>query len=238
LPAEVVYDAIQQATASDTRIETLQGDIGKRAIAIAGAGTRNRRAGSAGYALTVFGRSTRDSNCDCDRSQEASLLQTVYLQNDRDVLQLVAARPGTWLQEVARQVQPQSAEPRTGTAAGQRQLANYRRQLAAAQRRLDGLRRSGDTEAARRLARRVAVLRRQIQELEPAPQTSTKSPSGAETDWEKLVRSAYLRTLSRHPNAEELSRALQYLTTSETPVDGLRDVLWALLNTKEFIVNH
>ena len=34
-------------------------------------------------------RSTRESNCDCDRSMEASLLQTVYLQNDADLYQAI-----------------------------------------------------------------------------------------------------------------------------------------------------
>jgi hypothetical protein len=54
-------------------------------VAIAGASAQNgggNRAGNAGFALTVFGRSIRESNCDCDRSMDASLLQTVFLQND------------------------------------------------------------------------------------------------------------------------------------------------------------
>ena len=84
LPAEVVYDAMRQATASDEQAAQLQPDVSDRAIAIPGAGPRSNRGGNAAYALTIFGRSTRHSNCDCDRSTEASLLQTVYLQNDRE----------------------------------------------------------------------------------------------------------------------------------------------------------
>ena len=49
----------------------------------------------------MFGRSTRDSNCDCDRSMEPSLLQTVFLQNDSDMLRLLDDRQG-WIGQVAR----------------------------------------------------------------------------------------------------------------------------------------
>jgi hypothetical protein len=53
-----------------------------------------------------------------------------------------------------------------------------------------------------------------------------------------LIRQAYLRTLSRGPDERELSRSLEHLRTSPTLMAGMRDVMWALINTKEFIVNH
>ena len=53
-----------------------------------------------------------------------------------------------------------------------------------------------------------------------------------------LVKQAYLRTLSRYPDQREMDRSLKYIEESEGPIDGLRGLLWALLNTKEFIVNH
>ena len=31
---------------------------------------------------------------------------------------------------------------------------------------------------------------------------------------------------------------MEAIAAASDPVNGLRDVLWALLNTKEFIVNH
>jgi hypothetical protein len=52
-----------------------------------------------------------------------------------------------------------------------------------------------------------------------------------------LVREAYLRTVGRLPNDEEQGVAKQYLAESDSTVSGMRDLLWALLNTKEFIVN-
>ena len=57
-------------------------------------------------------------------------------------------------------------------------------------------------------------------------------------DPDAVVKQAYLRTLSRYPTDEELSRSRKYLNESEDTVNGIRGLLWALLNTKEFIVNH
>jgi hypothetical protein len=58
------------------------------------------------------------------------------------------------------------------------------------------------------------------------------------TDAADVVRSAYLRTLSRLPTAAEQQAGETYLQESSTPAAGLRDLLWALVNTKEFQVNH
>jgi hypothetical protein len=53
-----------------------------------------------------------------------------------------------------------------------------------------------------------------------------------------IIREAYLRTVSRPPDHGELMRTRRYIAESPTPVDGLRDLLWALINSKEFILNH
>jgi len=55
---------------------------------------------------------------------------------------------------------------------------------------------------------------------------------------ERLVSAAYLRTLSRGPNDEELNDCRDHMLASENTVEGLRDVMWALLNSKEFITNN
>jgi len=156
LPAEVAYDAIRVATAGAAEAaEICQVDT-RRAIADP---VVSRRGGS--YALTVFGRSIRESNCDCDRSAEPSLLQTVFLQNDAEMLGMID-RKGGWLAEA----------------------------------------------------------------------------TAAAADPEALVAEAYLRTLTRRPTAAELTRSLAHVRSADSLRDGMRDLLWALLNTKEFIVNH
>jgi hypothetical protein len=53
-----------------------------------------------------------------------------------------------------------------------------------------------------------------------------------------IVEQAYLRTLSRRPTPDETREAVAYMVDAPTPIDGVGDLLWALLNTKEFIVNH
>ncbi len=57
-------------------------------------------------------------------------------------------------------------------------------------------------------------------------------------DEDRLIDESYLRTLSRSPSGAELATARQYLADSQHTAAGLRDLLWALLNTKEFVVNH
>jgi hypothetical protein len=238
LPAEVLYDAIQQATASDERIAQLRQDVRGRAIAIPGAGPRNNRAGGAAYALSVFGRSTRASNCDCDRSAEASLLQTVYLQNDRDVLQLTDIRQGGWLDQVAKQLRPQKPASAGPAADAARQLQSQRKQIESIRTRLTQLKNSGDREAAQRLEKRLAVLQNEIQRLAKKPAGGPEPIAAATADLEFVVRQAYLRTVSRYPADEELRKSVSYIEQAQDPVAGVRDVLWALLNTKEFVVNH
>src|SRR5690606_26029159 len=103
--AEAAYDAVQLALASDLVASAIASDPGLRAIGIAGSGGRYReRIGraDASFALEVFGRSERESNCDCDRSSDASLLQTIYLQNDAEVLERLEGGPGTWMNDVRR----------------------------------------------------------------------------------------------------------------------------------------
>ncbi len=52
------------------------------------------------------------------------------------------------------------------------------------------------------------------------------------------VRAAFLRTVSREPSDEELDRAVTYLRQAPSVRRGLEDLLWALVNTKEFGTNH
>lgn len=156
LPAEVTYDAIAQATASDTALKALQVDpVSTRAIGVA-----SGFAAGSNYAVTLFGKPARALNCDCERSNEPSLLQTVYLRNDPEVQALLERKDG-WLRQVAQ---------------------------------------------------------------------GRQKP-------EELVRQAYLRLLSRLPDEREAAVALKHLQQAPDRVAGLRDLMWALLNTKEFLVN-
>jgi len=53
-----------------------------------------------------------------------------------------------------------------------------------------------------------------------------------------FIDDAYLRTLSRLPTEAERSVALEHLQSTSDAKAGMRSLLWALVNTKEFILNH
>ncbi|HYF00750.1 MAG TPA: DUF1549 and DUF1553 domain-containing protein [Planctomycetota bacterium] len=150
LHAEAAVDALTLATLSDDARKALDADpVPARAIGLAGNVGGGRRDGSA-YSLALFGKPARELNCDCERSIEPSLLQTVYLRNDAEVLKMLDRKDG-WLQQV-----------------------------------------------------------------------KSRDPAA-------VVEDAFLRTLSRPPTSRERAVAM-----NQDP----RDLMWALLNTKEFILNH
>jgi len=58
---------------------------------------------------------------------------------------------------------------------------------------------------------------------------------------EKAVEELFLGTLTRLPTAAEKESALKHLSEAKTPRDkleALKVTLWALINTREFILNH
>ncbi|HVL14285.1 MAG TPA: DUF1553 domain-containing protein, partial [Gemmata sp.] len=54
----------------------------------------------------------------------------------------------------------------------------------------------------------------------------------------KIVDELFLATLSRLPDAGEKAAALDRVSAAPDREAGLTDVLWALVNTREFILNH
>ncbi len=158
LPAEIVYDSIKQALVASDQLEEVRTDLTRRAIGH----LSMRLAGT--HAMKVFGKPDRAVNCDCERVNEPTLLQSVFLQNDPLVDQLLAS--SGWLQEI----------------------------------------------------------------------TSRDEGDGENVHWQNLVETAWLRTVSRPPTAEEVTRATEHLTAAESLEEGMRDLLWSLINTKEFIL--
>ena len=53
-----------------------------------------------------------------------------------------------------------------------------------------------------------------------------------------IVEEAYLWGLSRFPTERESKRALKHLTRSDERQQNLEDLLWALINSREFFTNH
>jgi hypothetical protein len=54
---------------------------------------------------------------------------------------------------------------------------------------------------------------------------------------ERRIETLFLASLSRRPTAAELARYLAHLKAADDPKRALADVLWALVNSQEFLVN-
>ena len=76
LNAEVLLDAIDQVTAAPTNFGTIP--VGTRAVQLPDNGFNS-------YFLTVFGRPESSSACECERSGEANLAQSLHLLNSGEI---------------------------------------------------------------------------------------------------------------------------------------------------------
>jgi len=154
LNAEVLLDAIDQVTGTKTAFNGLPTTV--RAVQLPDSGSMN-------YFLTVFGRPQAESACECERSSEANLAQSLHLLNSNEVQGKLSAGDGR--------------------------------------------------------ARKLAM-------------------DNERPDAEK-VRELYLWAFSREPQANELEVALAHIKKNESQKQvAYEDILWALINTKEFLFNH
>jgi hypothetical protein len=55
---------------------------------------------------------------------------------------------------------------------------------------------------------------------------------------DEAIEDLYLAALSRSPTPEELGKTAVYVSSSPNRQQALEDVLWSLLNTREFMFNH
>ena len=162
------------------------------------------------------------------------MLQTVFLKNDRDLHALIDRQEDGWLAQLVAEHGPRSSDG----SSPQKKLESARRQLAALQRQQRELRNDeGRQKQVERNERRLQRLRSQIEELQASVESFQRRPIDRQL-LSDVVRQAYLRTLSRPPADAELERCLEYIQDAQGPLHGMRGILWTLLNTREFIVNH
>lgn len=157
MPAEVVYDSVKQVVARSDQAVEVRTDLTRRAsghLSMRLAGT---------YAMQIFGKPERAVNCDCERNDRPTLLQSVFLQNDPIIEQRL--ENSGWLAEIA------------------------------------------------------------------AAESTKAMPPLVE-----LIEEAWLRSLCRMPTQAEMHRSLAHLNDAESTSSGMQDLLWALLNTKEFLL--
>ena len=153
LSAEVLLDAIDQVTGTDEKFGGLP--AGTRAVQLPDTGFNS-------YFLTVFGRPEAASACECERSNEANLAQSLHLLNSAEVQNKLAAASG-----------------------------------------------------------RAAALAADKEHAHP----------------QKIDR-LYMQFYGRHPLPEETALAAAYLGKTKNDKAAYEDIIWALINTKEFLFNH
>ena len=264
LPAEATHDAVRTALANDALGKKVAELEMPRALTVAGASPRSlAKTDSTSYTLSVFGRSVRESNCDCDRSSESSLLQTVFLLNDTAVHEWLEDPATSWAAAVARKYGWQITGAGPANAARQERfeklIESFGKQMDRMQQQMQQARARGQQQQVKLLReRRDALMGKAEQiakrngledELERVLASSTveipergqpKPVNAAITDEqaEWIVENAYLRTVSRQPKPEEQSVAMNFLRTGDDPVEAVQSLMWSLVNTKEFILNH
>jgi hypothetical protein len=101
--------------------------------------------------------------------------------------------------------------------------------------RLNRAKKEKDKGQMKRLEQRIAELQKAEKDAKDASESKDGELALSSTD---LIRQVYLRTLTRLPTADEMNRCEQFLASAESPAEGAKGILWTLINTKEFIVNH
>ena len=269
LPAETAYDALKIALSNSTQAQAMCNLESQRAVTLAGASAEDKKKRNVptNYALTVFGRSIRESNCDCDKSSDPSLLQTVFIRNDADILQAMNDPKNSWLAQVAKEHNlplPGTKSPVTSPAAIETtkpmakknateeldlNIRKFKKQLE----RLEA--KEGNEKTIREIKSKLASAEKRYAEMTKTAQSpasgelaqsadkTTENKTGLQKPVssdaaDALIEEAYLRTLSRRPSAFELETSRKAIDVAESPMHGISDVLWALINSKEFILNH
>jgi hypothetical protein len=255
LPAEIVFDMVALATGSTEKAAQMRSEMDQMAIADGKPRTRNQ----SNFALEVFGQSIRETNCDCDRSDAPSLLQSIYLRNDQDMYRQLSDRDG-WVAEACKNLGLTTKNDQSDRAAQAKQRSADKLRVVAVRRikEFTKLPEQRQQQTRRRVEDLFEKLTQRLgddyrvpsldqllknpnswKQLEPAE--SNSKPEAKVDRNERLmqvVQDAYLRTLSRFPDANETSIAIDFVSNSEDPAKGIEGLLWALVNTKEFIISH
>ena len=225
LPAEVMVDGITQATLGTERLAAFRDDIENRAIgpnANAGRGGK----GASNYSLNIFGKPVREMNCDCERTSDPTLLQTLYLRNDPELLTaLEQSKGGAWVEEI-RKATSLAQGRNKGDKAEVSQLEGFIRKVEA---KLSANPANKEVEAELKLAKE------KLAKLQPSPASAEKVLPANANDY---ITQVFLRTVSRPPTAPEIEKARIDFAAAASTAEGVRELLWAMLNTREFMVNH
>jgi hypothetical protein len=239
LPAELVFDALNMATANTARLAKFPSAIDERSIGAAGNTSQPGGGGrqAEGYALTIFGKPARETNCDCERVTDPTLLQTLFTRNDQTVLTMIDSG-ASWIAELRKQHAPQKGDSADSARERIQRAKQKLAEITIPQKPAADATPERIAEYEREVQRqteRTKVITLRIEEMEKTvPLATIPAP---QFDQDAAIREVFLRTVSRPPTAPELKQAREDVAAAATPVDGIRELLWAMLNTREFLVN-
>jgi hypothetical protein len=233
LPAEVTWDALVQATASPAQLVSMRDNLQGRAIGPNSGAYQKGNKGARGkaYALGIFGKPARETTCDCERSTSPTLLQTIFTRNDRELWALIDARGGWMHQLTTMELGAQKADrdrERREKARRDKERRNKAKNKKAKNKKAKNKKAKNNDKVAKSKKKPDAA-----KKAKPAKKATPKLPP---TD--SLITQVFLRTVSRPPSSEELERARADIAAAKSVSSGVRDLLWVMLNTKEFIVGH
>ncbi len=225
LPAEVVVDGITQATLGSERLASFRDDIENRAIgpnANAGKGGK----GASNYSLNIFGKPVRETNCDCERTTDPTLLQTLFTRNDPELLgALEQAKGGAFIEEVRKATSPAQSRNKGDNKNDPGQLEGLIRKLET---------KLKDNPERKELQAELKEAKDRLAKIQPSPSAEKRAPASADD----YITQVFLRTVSRPPTATEIEKARVDIGAANSTSEGVRELLWAMLNTREFMVNH
>ncbi len=234
LPAEMVFDSIAMATASSTGQARFVADVDNRAIGPNASISGKTKAGDS-YTLNTFGKPARLSNCDCERTSDPTLLQTIYTRNDPALLGLLDStkRDGAgWIEELRRASSPELAPEKL-----QALLTKYEEERARfVQQRAE--REKAQLPAEKDRQKNDGRLKDFDQRIARTRTELAAARNRKPVDLVRATEEVFLRTVSRLPTATEMTQARQDIAAAKDPVEGIRELLWTMLNTREFMVNH
>lgn len=229
MPAEVVYDAVIAATAGNKELaQRAEDPVSTCSIGLSKGYTVRGTGGS--YALNVFGKPKRETPCDCERSNEPSLLQTVYLRNDGEMFRTIERNNG-FIAESGKSLLKGGNVAKDAT----RKLEALAARVKELEVQLDKARKGSDKSKADRLKKEYKEANSALSDAKKQAAEAASTPPKSVPE---LIDEAYLRTFARLPSKDERTSAEKYIADSEDAAAGLRDLVWALINAKEFLVNH
>ena len=238
LNAEVLYDAINQMTGSQPSFSGLP--VGTRAVQLP-----DNSFNSQSYFLTVFGRPDSSSSCECERSSDASLAQSLHLLNSKDIQGKLASGSGraAKLSGAKTPVSEALAKAKTEQAAADKALVAVDVQVEKATA-------AAKTDAAKKALTDLIDKKQKPAQAKAAAAKAAfeKAQTAAAVEEEKKIRGLFLLAFSREPSGSEvllarahLERIIKDKDGKEKPAvrkDSFEDIIWALFNTKEFLFNH